>query len=82
MKEYTTVLRAARSRFEDRKSVFYGLCTPATTEDEALSFIAAAKKEFPDAIMFTLMFYGKTRPCVIPMTGSRRGLPVCRFLTQ
>lgn len=49
MKEYTTVLSAARSRFEDRKSVFYGLCTHVTTEDEALSFIAAAKKEFPDA---------------------------------
>lgn len=49
MKEYTTVLHTARSRFEDRKSVFYGLCAPVTTEDAALSFIAAAKKEFPDA---------------------------------
>ena len=58
MKEYTTVLRAARSRFEDRKSVFYGLCTHVTTEDEALSFIAAAKKEGADYAVDVYPHYG------------------------
>ena len=48
-KSYTTVKSFATSRFEDRKSVFIGLCAPVSTEDEALAFIASAKKAYPDA---------------------------------
>ena len=48
-KSYTTVKSFATSRFEDRKSVFIGLCSPVTTEEEALAFIASAKKTYPDA---------------------------------
>lgn len=48
-KSYTTVKESASSRFEDRKSVFIGLCAPASSEEEALAFIASAKKSYPDA---------------------------------
>ena len=48
-KSYTTVKSFANSRFEDRKSVFIGLCCPVTSEEDALAFIASAKKTYPDA---------------------------------
>ena len=48
-KSYTTVKCFATSRFEDRKSVFIGLCAPVSSEEDALSFIASAKKSYPDA---------------------------------
>lgn len=49
MDSYITVKELAEFTYEDRKSEFIGLCKPIKTENEAIEFIAAVKKRFPDA---------------------------------
>lgn len=49
MDKYTSIERHAVFEYEDRKSVFIGEAAPVVTEDEALSFISAIKKKYPDA---------------------------------
>ncbi len=46
---YTTVKQASSYEYEDRKSVFIGEACPVSTEAEALGFIEAVKKRYPDA---------------------------------
>ena len=46
---YKTVARAATAEYVDRRSRFIGAVCPVTTEQEALDFIAAKKKEHWDA---------------------------------
>lgn len=46
---YKTVARAATAEYVDRRSRFIGAVLPVTTEQEALDFIAAKKKEHWDA---------------------------------
>ena len=49
MESYITVKELAEYRFEDRKSVFIGYAKPVSTEAEAIEFIQAVKKKYPDA---------------------------------
>ena len=49
MESYTTILNKARFEYEDRKSVFIASAAPVKTEEEALSFLSAVKKAYPDA---------------------------------
>ena len=49
MESYITVKKAASFEFEDRKSIFIAEAAPVSTEAEAIAFIAAAKKRYPDA---------------------------------
>lgn len=49
MKSYTTVLKHASFEYEEKKSVFIGEVMPVSTEEDALDFIAAVKKKYPDA---------------------------------
>ena len=49
MNSYKTVKETAEFRYEDRKSEFIGYCKPITSESDALDFIAAVKKRYPDA---------------------------------
>ena len=49
MEGYVTIEHRASFEYEDRKSVFIGWACPVSTEEEALAFIAAVKKEYPDA---------------------------------
>lgn len=49
MDSYITVKELAEFTYEDRKSEFIGLCKPIKSENEAIEFIQAVKKRFPDA---------------------------------
>ena len=49
MDNYTTILGDGRFEYEDKKSVFLGFARPVSTENDALAFIAAVKKAYPDA---------------------------------
>ena len=49
MQGYTTVQNEASFEYEDRKSVFIGAASPASTEADALAFIDRIKKKYPDA---------------------------------
>ena len=49
MKSYTTVKQYGSFEYEDRKSVFIGEAMPVSTEAEALEFLNAVKKKYPDA---------------------------------
>ena len=49
MQSYTTIKKQAIFRYEDRKSVFFGLACPVSCETDALDFIASVKKEYSDA---------------------------------
>ena len=49
MDSYITVKELAEYRFEDRKSVFIGYAKPVSTEADAIEFIQAVKKKYPDA---------------------------------
>lgn len=46
---YRTVMNEGRGEYEEKRSVFYGVCLPVKTESEALALIAAEKKRYPDA---------------------------------
>ncbi len=46
---YRTVARTARIRFEERRSVFHGMCAPITDEESAVAFLGGIRAEFPDA---------------------------------
>ncbi len=46
---YKTIAKAATAEYVDRRSRFIGAVCPVTTEQEALDFIAAKKKEHWDA---------------------------------
>lgn len=46
---YKTVAKAATAEYVDRRSRFIGTICPVTTEQEALDFVAAKKKEHWDA---------------------------------
>lgn len=49
MNEYTTVTRTSHVEYEDRRSVFIGEAAPVETEAQALAFLDAVKKKYPDA---------------------------------
>lgn len=49
MESYTTILERASFEYEDRKSVFIGDAMPVESENDALKFINAIKKKYPDA---------------------------------
>lgn len=49
MEGYTTIAGLGTFEYEDRKSVFIGLARPVSTEEEALGFLSAVKKKYPDA---------------------------------
>ena len=49
MDSYITIKQTAEYYFEDRKSEFYGFAKPIDTESEAIDFINAVKKKYPDA---------------------------------
>lgn len=49
MEEYTTLRNTGTFSYEEKKSVFIGEASPVTTEEEALAFLASAKKRYPDA---------------------------------
>lgn len=49
MDSYITVKQSAEYRFEERRSEFIGLAAPVSEEEDAIAFINAAKKRFPDA---------------------------------
>ena len=49
MEGYTTIAGLGTFEYEDRKSIFIGLARPVDTEEEALGFLAAVKKKYPDA---------------------------------
>jgi uncharacterized YigZ family protein len=49
VESYTTVQKHSIFEYEDRKSVFIGEAAPASTEADALDFIAYIKKKYPDA---------------------------------
>ncbi len=46
---YITVKQYAKFEYEDRKSQFIGEAIPVSDEKEAISFIEAVKKTYPDA---------------------------------
>ncbi len=49
MDSYRTVRGAAESRFTEKKSEFIGQVTPCESWEEALLFVEAARKKYPDA---------------------------------
>ncbi len=49
MNEYTTVTRRSRFEYEDRRSVFIGEAAPVCCEADALAFLDAVKRTYPDA---------------------------------
>lgn len=49
MDSYSTIATLGVYEYEDRKSVFIGMARPVSTEEEALGFLAAVKKKYPDA---------------------------------
>jgi uncharacterized YigZ family protein len=49
MDSYITIKEYATFTFEDRKSVFIGHAMPIKAESEAIEFIGAVKKKYPDA---------------------------------
>ena len=49
MEGYITVKDAARFEYEEKKSVFIGEAMPVSCEADAIAFIDAAKKRYPDA---------------------------------
>lgn len=49
MQPYTTILEYARFEYEEKKSVFIAEAAPVESESEAIAFIEAAKKRYPDA---------------------------------
>lgn len=49
MESYTTVQKHSIFEYEDRKSIFIGEAAPASSEADALDFIAYVKKKYPDA---------------------------------
>ena len=46
---YTTLAHYGTSTYEEKRSVFIGEASPATTEEEALAFVASVKAKYPDA---------------------------------
>ncbi len=46
---YQTVAGFAEDRFEEKKSVFIGSCTPCETWEAAREFIASVRRRYPDA---------------------------------
>lgn len=49
MDSYSTIATLGVYEYEDRKSVFIGMARPVSTEEEALGFLNAVKKKYPDA---------------------------------
>ena len=49
MESYKTIKKRATYEYEDRKSVFIGDAAPVATESEAIAFVDAIKKKYPDA---------------------------------
>ena len=49
MDSYITIKEYATFTFEDRKSIFIGHAKPVKRESEAIEFIGAVKKKYPDA---------------------------------
>lgn len=49
MESYITIKHSSYFEYEDKKSVFIGQACPVSTEGEAIAFIDAVKKKYPDA---------------------------------
>ena len=49
MESYITVKQPSYFEYEDKKSVFIGQACPVSTEADAIAFIDAVKKKYPDA---------------------------------
>lgn len=49
MESYITVRKPSYFEYEDKKSVFIGQACPVSTEADAIAFIEAVKKKYPDA---------------------------------
>ncbi len=49
MESYITILQRGTFEYEDRKSVFIGDALPVSEEREAIDFIEAVRKKYPDA---------------------------------
>ena len=49
MNSYKTVKQRGEYCFEEKKSEFIGYAIPVTTEEDAVAFISAVKKQYPDA---------------------------------
>ncbi|MBR5139833.1 MAG: YigZ family protein [Clostridia bacterium] len=49
MEPYVTLKKYASFEYEEKKSVFIADAAPASSEEEALAFIEAVKKKYPDA---------------------------------
>ncbi len=47
--EYLSLKHEGFSEYEEKKSVFYGYCSPVSTEDEAISFVKKIKEKHADA---------------------------------
>ena len=49
MESYITIKQPSYFEYEDKKSVFIGQACPVSTEADAIAFIDAVKKKYPDA---------------------------------
>ena len=49
MQSYKTIASRSSFEYEDRKSVFIGDAAPVSRESDAIAFIEAVKKKYPDA---------------------------------
>lgn len=49
MNHYLTLTRDGTSRYEEKKSVFLGFAKPVSREEDALAWISAIKRQYPDA---------------------------------
>ncbi len=49
MESYKTIAERASFEYEDRRSVFIGDAAPVSSEAEAIAFVDAIKKKYPDA---------------------------------
>ena len=49
MESFITIKQPSYFEYEDKKSVFIGQACPVSTESDAIAFIDAVKKKYPDA---------------------------------
>ena len=52
-----TLLKAAQTEIEEKKSIFIGYAAPVSSEEEAKAIVAAKKKEFSDATHNVWAYY-------------------------
>lgn len=59
-KTYTTLRAVGEDSFEEKRSLFIGAAAPVRTEEEALAFIAARKKQYADATHNVFAYHMKS----------------------